>query len=1049
MTREIINTGTGPNSNNGDELRTAFEKTNANFAELYTYVVGSQGVFPVTNANYVLTAPNAGLAQARILTAGYGISTVDAGAGGNLTVKLADRVIPEGTYTNATVTVDSHGHIIDVNMGPGSGYTGSIGQRGYDGSRGAPGYVGSKGYDGSKGADGTSVTILGSVATSTSLPGWPASYVGSVGNGYITLDTNHIWFWNGTSWNDAGNITGPQGYDGSRGPTGYTGSLGYTGSQGVGYTGSIGYTGSQSTAIGYSGSLGYTGSIGIGYTGSFGAVGYTGSQGNTGNIGYTGSVGVGYTGSQTPLTVGTSAILSGTTGRVLYDNAGGLGEYPITGIAGSVVLSTSPTLNGITILQNDAASASSNWSLSQLQIRGADSNQRLTIGYDTTNEQGVIQAGKNGTGWKDLLLNPSGGNVSTGAAFTAGSLNTGGAASITGVVSAGGASFTGNISHSYATNGVSGIYLRNTNAGASAETSLYLGNNSDSQDAQIKLTSSGNTGLGGARSLNFISNVGAFAFLRNYASPTPTLTMDTSGNVFVAAGMTLGSATKSRLAPIHGYSSASSLQTVAVVENESGGAGTSAALGFATAVSGGGETRVAKAAIGLERTTAQGVGDIVLYNRGTADTGSVQASDEIVRFYPSGQIKIKNSIVKNGANIIPWINVKTEYGAVGDGVTNDTTAIQNAYTAAASSGGTLYFPAGTYLMNAQLGVTTAKKIVFRGEGPGLSVLKWSNSSGGISLTFTNMAAPPSFESLSIQTSYSSGGTAITVQAPTGFPGGDFQFGYFGPYFKDLDISGTSTAYWTGGIYVLDAWYTRINDVYVRGSVSDGGVTNGVFSMDFGFKFYNCQIGYLDSCFVLWSNYGLLTTGTVLSEGFNITKSEFVGVNRGIDMTSWPSGATNSISFHDLHINSYQYGIILNRVCNLNISGSYIIKSNISTVNYVGIQMVNGRGNRISNCYIEDGSGATGSFVGILMAIMDTTTINNNVFNNYQAAGTAVVVGTSSNNNIISTNIGGALGAAIKVVEIEPDAGSYNTTLGNRSVSGTAVSNLSGNPQIIL
>lgn len=44
------------------------------------------------------------------------------------------------------------------------------------------------------------------------------------------------------------------------------------------------------------------------------------------------------------MTVGTTTVLSGTSGRVLYDNAGVLGEYSVTGTAGNVVLSNSPSL---------------------------------------------------------------------------------------------------------------------------------------------------------------------------------------------------------------------------------------------------------------------------------------------------------------------------------------------------------------------------------------------------------------------------------------------------------------------------------------------------------------------------------------------------------------------------------------------------------------------------------------------------------------------------------------------------------------------------------
>jgi hypothetical protein len=126
-----------------------------------------------------------------------------------------------------------------------TGYTGSQGI-GYTGSLGNSGFVGSIGYSGSqgpRGADGTSVRILGSVSTYTNLPGYPNSYVGSIGNGYIVLDTGHLWVWNGTTWIDAGNITGPQG------------NLGYSGSSGAGFTGSVGQ-------LGYTGSIGYQGSKG-------------------------------------------------------------------------------------------------------------------------------------------------------------------------------------------------------------------------------------------------------------------------------------------------------------------------------------------------------------------------------------------------------------------------------------------------------------------------------------------------------------------------------------------------------------------------------------------------------------------------------------------------------------------------------------------------------------------------------------------------------------------------------------------------------------------
>lgn len=51
-------------------------------------------------------------------------------------------------------------------------------------------------------------------------------------------------------------------------------------------------------------------------------------------------------GGSSDIVIGTSVITGGTSGRVLYDNAGVAGEYTVTGTAGSVVLSASPSLTG-------------------------------------------------------------------------------------------------------------------------------------------------------------------------------------------------------------------------------------------------------------------------------------------------------------------------------------------------------------------------------------------------------------------------------------------------------------------------------------------------------------------------------------------------------------------------------------------------------------------------------------------------------------------------------------------------------------------------------
>lgn len=77
------------------------------------------------------------------------------------------------------------------------------------------------------------------------------------------------------------------------------------------------------------------------------------------------------------------------------------------------------------------------------------------------------------------------------------------------------------------------------------------------------------------------------------------------------------------------------------------------------------------------------------------------------------------------------------YGAVGDGSNNDTTAINAAITACALTGGTVYFPPGTYRITSTLVVThTATKTVnLRGAGQTTTTIRMdSNASDAIGST---------------------------------------------------------------------------------------------------------------------------------------------------------------------------------------------------------------------------------------------------------------------------------------------------------------------------
>lgn len=67
----------------------------------------------------------------------------------------------------------------------------------------------------------------------------------------------------------------------------------------------------------------------------------------------------------------------------------------------------------------------------------------------------------------------------------------------------------------------------------------------------------------------------------------------------------------------------------------------------------------------------------------------------------------------------PIYNV-CHYGAIGDGTTNDTAAIQSAISAAAAGGGMVFFPPGLYMVHR---LTGASSVVLQGSGAGNSTIK--------------------------------------------------------------------------------------------------------------------------------------------------------------------------------------------------------------------------------------------------------------------------------------------------------------------------------------
>lgn len=108
------------------------------------------------------------------------------------------------------------------------------------------------------------------------------------------------------------------------------------------------------------------------------------------------------------------------------------------------------------------------------------------------------------------------------------------------------------------------------------------------------------------------------------------------------------------------------------------------------------------------------------------DGSGISPNASGIQYDPAGTGAVATTVQ---AKLRESVSVK-DFGAVGNGIANDTTALQAAVTYAVSNGKALYIPSGTYLYSSLTGLDQ-NNIVIVGDGSGLSVLKFTGT--GIAL----------------------------------------------------------------------------------------------------------------------------------------------------------------------------------------------------------------------------------------------------------------------------------------------------------------------------
>lgn len=125
-----------------------------------------------------------------------------------------------------------------------------------------------------------------------------------------------------------------------------------------------------------------------------------------------------------------------------------------------------------------------------------------------------------------------------------------------------------------------------------------------------------------------------------------------------------------------------------------------------------------------------------------------------------------SSTIPNPTNII---NVKS-FGAVGDGITDDYTAVINAMNSFGGSRGVVFFPSGTYLIKNQI-MVNKDSVIFRGMSSDSTLLRF-DFNGATKNGFNIWGGFPDTVHVAITGGLTKGSNVLTVTTPSHFAVGE-------------------------------------------------------------------------------------------------------------------------------------------------------------------------------------------------------------------------------------------------------------------------------------
>jgi hypothetical protein len=234
------------------------------------------------------------------------------------------------------------------------------------------------------------------------------------------------------------------------------------------------------------------------------------------------------------------------------------------------------------------------------------------------------------------------------------------------------------------------------------------------------------------------------------------------------------------------------------------------------------------------------------------------------------------------------VSVK-DFGATGDGATDDTVAIQAAFNSA--NGKALFFPSGTYLCSNQI-TSTGVSVIVQGQGVNATRVVFNATLGGFAFTLDAQTSnvPPDqlyFCGLTIESRATVSSPALSAEWTTYQPNAQGS-----AWIKDLNIT--------------------------RSNSATGSFTNGI-------KLNKCVSGFISDTVILGDDARVSSIGINLVDCISI-KAKQVDVNRyatGASITKVVGAATEGFIFDGCTFYDVYKGIFVDGALHVNIINTHV------------------------------------------------------------------------------------------------------------------------------